>query len=118
MPWNRSLYPANWRELATAVKDEAHWRCQECRRPCRRPGERWEEFRLRLSHINLEEEKPGRFVLTVAHLDHRPENSDRANLRALCTVCHCRYDLSQMALKRHLKLERMGQLNLLSDRMP
>lgn len=32
-------------------------------------------------------------VLTVAHLDHNPENNDPANLRALCQKCHLAYDL-------------------------
>jgi hypothetical protein len=58
-------------------------------------------------------EHPTRWVLTVAHLDHRPENCDRSNLKALCAPCHCRYDLSQMARKKMLKLERLGQLSLL-----
>lgn len=31
-------------------------------------------------------------VLTVAHLDHHPENCDPANLKALCQRCHLRYD--------------------------
>jgi len=31
-------------------------------------------------------------VLTVAHLDHTPENCHPANLRAMCQGCHLRYD--------------------------
>lgn len=31
-------------------------------------------------------------VLTVAHLDHTPENCDPTNLRALCQRCHLAYD--------------------------
>ena len=31
-------------------------------------------------------------VLTVAHLDHRPENSSFFNLAALCQRCHNLYD--------------------------
>jgi len=34
-----------------------------------------------------------RIVLTVAHLDHQPENCDRANLKALCQRCHNSYDM-------------------------
>jgi len=34
----------------------------------------------------------GRVVLTVAHLDHRPENCADENLKALCQRCHLRYD--------------------------
>jgi hypothetical protein len=33
-----------------------------------------------------------RVVLTVAHLDHQPENCDPANLRAWCQRCHNAYD--------------------------
>ena len=36
--------------------------------------------------------KPVRIVLTVAHLDHRPENCESDNLRAWCQRCHNRYD--------------------------
>jgi 5-methylcytosine-specific restriction endonuclease McrA len=32
-------------------------------------------------------------VLTVAHLDHQPENcADPENMKALCQRCHNRYD--------------------------
>ena len=31
-------------------------------------------------------------VLTIAHLDHTPENNDPANLRAWCQRCHNKYD--------------------------
>lgn len=33
-----------------------------------------------------------KIVLTVAHLDHKPENCDDANLLHLCQSCHNRYD--------------------------
>lgn len=35
---------------------------------------------------------PVRVILTVAHLDHTPENCDPANLRAWCQWCHNTYD--------------------------
>lgn len=31
-------------------------------------------------------------VLTVAHLDHQPENCDYSNLKAMCQKCHNDYD--------------------------
>lgn len=31
-------------------------------------------------------------VLTVAHLDHQPENCDPQNLKAWCQRCHLHYD--------------------------
>lgn len=32
-------------------------------------------------------------VLTVAHLDHQPENCEPGNLKALCQRCHLRMDV-------------------------
>jgi 5-methylcytosine-specific restriction endonuclease McrA len=41
-----------------------------------------------------------RIVLTVAHLDHQPENVRDDNLRALCQRCHLRYDRHEHARVR------------------
>lgn len=123
MPMDRRLYPHNWEEIATAVKNEVGWRCEECDRPCRMPGETLESLVFRLPNqwlddLELSAEDDGntpkltRFVLTVAHLDHRPENCDRSNLKALCAPCHCRYDLAAMPQKKRMKAERLGQLRL------
>jgi hypothetical protein len=131
MPMIRSLYPAHWNSIALAIKNEANWTCQECDRPCRRPGESPSEFEERLTAdspewgadlyevVETEEfgemplpTKIGRFTLTVAHLDHVPPNCSPGNLRAWCAPCHCRYDLRAMPTKRMLKAERDGQLNL------
>ena len=139
MPMDRSLYHHNWDEIATQIKDEASWCCVECGRPCRKPGESIGEHYIRLkdsgnvSWLNdywanwvqgndynghgdggIPPNKAGRFILPVAHLDHRPENCDRVNLKALCAPCHCRYDNTpeSRAIKKKLKLERSGQLTL------
>lgn len=134
MPMDKSLYPSDWDAIATAVKQAADWRCVECGRPCRRPGESLDNLITRIEvdhpdwHSDLWETveddefglhdapvKTGRFVLTVAHLNHIPSDCRPENLLALCAPCHCRYDLSQMARKRVLKLERQGQLNLFQE---
>lgn len=41
-----------------------------------------------------------RVVLTIAHLDHTPENCDPSNLRALCQKCHNSYDAPHRAETR------------------
>ena len=41
-----------------------------------------------------------RVALTVAHLDHQPENCDPANLRAWCQRCHLHYDREHHAQTR------------------
>jgi hypothetical protein len=133
MPMNRSLYPKDWEIIATEVKEAANWECQECGRPCRKPGQTWCDFvhelvqtcDLTWYHQTYEEkgqdivEKPQKFTLTVAHLDHVPSNcggthpeGNRSNLKALCSGCHLRYDVRQMALKKRLKREREGQMKM------
>lgn len=116
MPMDRSRYPANWDEIALSIKDAANWHCEECKRPCKKPGEDWHEFKVRLSEegpelLNILSVVPWRFVLTVFHTDHDPENP-KARLRALCSACHCQYDLSRMPRKRQISLEKRGQLKL------
>lgn len=41
-----------------------------------------------------------KIILTVAHLDHRPENCTDENLKALCQRCHNRYDAPMRAAGR------------------
>jgi hypothetical protein len=121
MPMDRKLYPPNWDAIASGIKAEVNWCCEFCGRVCLRPGESVEAFcdRLRTTD-NLDEcpvvadfrAYPRRWLMTVAHLDHVPGNCDRANLKALCNPCHCRYDLQQMSRKQLLKRERAGQLRI------
>lgn len=129
MPMDRSRYPENWEAIALAVKEKAGWRCENCDRPCLRPGERDYDFAER---VDLEDPvwasdlfewrddellgprwilRIRRFILTTAHPNHDPENPD-AELRAWCAPCHCRYDLKAMPTKKRLKLERLGQMTL------
>lgn len=69
MPMERHRYPDNWDEIATQVKEEAGWKCEECGKQCRRLGEPFDTHRR---------------TLTVHHRDHTPENCERSNLVALC----------------------------------
>jgi hypothetical protein len=111
---NRDQYPKNWRQTSLSVRTAANWRCEQCDRPCRRPGEDWITFAIETlsafpawyaesyEEVTDDEtgecgivEKPGRFTLTVSHRDRNPSNGDRANLWALCAPCHLRYDIQQ-----------------------
>ena len=40
MTFTHSLYPDNWSEIATSVKQQAQWRCQKCGLHCIPPGEK------------------------------------------------------------------------------
>ncbi|AFY39881.1 HNH endonuclease [[Leptolyngbya] sp. PCC 7376] len=120
MPMKRHLYPKNWDTIATIIKYMADWHCTKCGRPCRRPRQTWDEFCSGLLHEQSkwckETDKPGRFVLTVAHLDQNPGNNNRENLKALCPTCHNRHDAKARAVNRShtrvVKLEDAGQLRL------
>lgn len=50
-------------------------------------------------------------VLTVAHLDHNPENCERSNLKAMCQRCHNRYDREHRNQTRR-ETKMAGQLEL------
>jgi len=82
-PENRARYPKDWRAISLEVREAAGWRCEgspaypDCR------AENGKPHPLTGSIV----------VLTVAHLDHQPENCDRANLKAWCQRCHNTYDL-------------------------
>ena len=60
-------------------------------------GDRWtfaeaRQFAAESYEANPDEPKPLVIVLTVAHLDHQPENCDPSNLRAWCQRHHLAYD--------------------------
>ncbi len=125
MPMDRSRYPNNWNAIARAVKDSAQWKCQECGRPCRRPGEVLFDFIVRMEGEDWPEldwvnqtavsticEHPTRFVLTVAHLNQKPSDCEPENLKALCAPCHLRHDAPHRKANSRAKRERSGQLPL------
>ena len=137
MPMKRKFYPENWEVIALKIKEENHWFCEQCGKPCRRPGEDWFDFLEKLQ-ITFPEwykqhcdevyddqtgecsyiERRQRFTLTVAHLDHAPANCSRENLKALCSTCHLRYDARHHAKNashtRYEKREAEGQMSLFS----
>lgn len=77
-PENRKRYPKNWKQIRAAILTRARYLCEWC-------GVE--------NHATIERSgNPTRIVLTIAHLDHTPENCDPENLRALCQRCHLDYD--------------------------
>lgn len=88
-PENRGRYPARWRDLADTIKFiRAGGRC-ECVGEC---GRGTHLGRCPNEHDEKAYGTGSIVVLTVAHLDHTPENCDEANLRAMCQGCHLHYD--------------------------
>jgi hypothetical protein len=119
-PENKDRYPKNWKAISQAVRNEAGNQCEKCNAPngvtiWRHQSEDFDGKPVYAvpcgpgAHVICAEDgevlavmtlddvarlgwKPAKVVLTVAHLDHTPENCARENLRAWCQRCHNLYD--------------------------
>jgi 5-methylcytosine-specific restriction endonuclease McrA len=100
---NLARYPADWKAISRAIRERAGQRCQEC---------------------EAENGKPhpitgSKVVLTVAHLDHQPENNHPSNLRAWCQRCHLAYDAAHHARNAAVtRRKRMNTAELFEAKMP
>ena len=113
-PENRDRYPDDWREISRGIREgRADGRC-ECRGECGR-GTHGED-RCPNRHGEPAYGTGSRVVLTVAHLDHVPENCDGENLRAMCQGCHLHYDRDHHVATRAATIraerEAAGQLSI------
>jgi 5-methylcytosine-specific restriction endonuclease McrA len=91
---NRARYPSNWKALALAIKQEVRWCCEWC------PAEHGKSHPVTGSKV----------VLTIAHLDHQPEDCIRSNLKALCQRCHNTTDVAER--QRGLEQRRRARLGV------
>ena len=95
---NRHRYPSNWKQIRAEILGRAGQRCEQCgvpNRAWRLPGfGAWTFDPATADEWSDEGRKATRIVLTIAHLDHTPENCDPTNLQALCQRCHLRYDIA------------------------
>lgn len=90
-PENKARYPKDWKAISLEVREAAGWACEgspaypDCRAANAEPH----------PHTG------SKVVLTVAHLDHVPENcgeaGNRPNLKAWCQRCHLTYDAKHHA---------------------
>jgi len=118
-PENRARYPADWKDISLRIRARSGDACEFCgvadRAIIRRDGAVW-----RLASDSAYEDgrgpdgalvpdttpdtmdygDPVMVILTVAHLDHHPENCSDENLRALCQRCHNVYDAPHRAKTR------------------
>lgn len=112
-PEDRLRYPPDWKEIRDAVLERAHHRCEWCGVENHDVGyrsvdgsfieESYFEMLDSITHNYYFREttpKKIRIVLTIAHLDHTPENCAPENLAALCQKCHLNYDQQYHALRR------------------
>jgi hypothetical protein len=116
---NKARYPADWPAISAAVRARANNRCEECGVENYAIGCRAADgsfLPAQPSGTNgfggLAWPRPGdyawcvrgeraewgaiiRIVLTVAHLNHKPEDCRPENLRCWCQRCHNRYDAAE-----------------------
>ncbi len=112
---NKARYPKDWKAISLRIRERAGQRCEKCKAPngeliAREQSEDWafeptytddtgQVFSAedgRHMGFNSPQDMPAkwvRVVLTVAHLDHRPENCADDNLKAWCQRCHNIYDM-------------------------
>lgn len=114
-PENAHRYPPDWPQIVERIKRRAGNRCEQCGVANHALGGRLrdgtflraeakEERMLGLAWPSAGEHwwcsgegrrewlRIIRIVLTVAHLNHEPEDCRDENLRALCQRCHLRHD--------------------------
>lgn len=109
-PENRARYPKDWPTISAGIRERARGRC-ECKGECglRHAFVNGKQIDLTPDIAVLPGRRCGarngqphpitnsKVVLTVAHLDHQPENCEPENLRAWCQRCHNRYDAPMRA---------------------
>lgn len=118
-PENKARYPKDWPAISARIRLRAGNKCEECgvenyalggrnksgdwlaawpigtdglRTTWPQPGEwAWcgDEETQGKAHLRIV-----RIVLTVAHLNHTPEDCADDNLRCWCQRCHNRYDVA------------------------
>lgn len=92
-PENKHRYPSNWKSISLRIRrHRAGNRC-ECTGEC--GSHRCLAPKVGFCGAANKEPHPvteSIVVLTVAHLDHTPENIQPSNLRAYCQLCHLSYD--------------------------
>lgn len=93
-PENKNRYPKNWKEIRQKILDRADNCCEGCG---------VQNYSTRTTLSPGMPRKDVKIVLTIAHLDHTPENCSDENLRAFCQRCHNRYDAGKRAEGRKIR---------------
>jgi hypothetical protein len=98
-PENRARYPADWQAVRERIGRRSGWRC-ECEGEC---GRGTHEGRCPNTHRGKAYGTGSLVIMTVAHLDHTPENCCDDNLRHMCQGCHLHYDREHHAETRRTR---------------
>ena len=121
MPCDYSKYPPDWRtKIRPRILARANNRCEACNIKNYTVGYR--NFNGIFFHMDELQERveknhplpqvdmsrpPTKIILTIAHLDHDPENWEVKDnrLKAMCQRCHLEYD------RKHRKKDNSEQLS-------
>lgn len=122
-PENRARYPKDWKQISERIRFvRAAGRC-ECEGECGTDhatendaygfhifdDHQTYDERCAAHHSELHFETGSKVVLTVAHLDHQPENNEEKNIKAMCQRCHNKYD----APMRRAGIKKRAEIKLL-----
>lgn len=110
-PENRERYPKDWKTvIVPRIRARSGNRC-ECTGQCGWKHQPIGEFKGRCPAINgdiIDPISPSKIVLTVMHLNHKPEDCSDENLLHACQGCHNRYDAPMR--RRGIKERRRAQM--------
>lgn len=113
---NKKLYPKNWKQIRQDILKRANNKCEFCGVENHAWGYRDKNGEFITRSDDIAGKTIFQIVLTIAHLDHNPENNNPENLRALCQKCHLNYDKEHHAETRRktkaLKELQSGQQKL------
>lgn len=110
MPIDYKKYPSNWKEIRERILKRAGNRCECCdleNRQCvwsYKDENKKTNWSLFPDGLPLEK-KIVKVVLTIAHLDHDETNHDVKDdrLKAMCQLCHLRYDSKEKKRRKLIK---------------
>jgi len=99
-------YPKNWKAIVKEIGERSGGRC-ECLGECGLHPPKSGKVR-RCIEINGTKAKwaRGKIMLTTAHLNHKPMDARRSNLRHMCQRCHLRYDVDH---HQKTRIDRMAK---------
>ena len=119
-PENKARYPENWKELRGQILTRADHAC-ECKGQC--GNNHWQDPVVSYSagpgewcRAENHQDHPvtgSKVVLTIAHLDHQPENNKLSNLMAMCQRCHNTYDAPNRTRNQRANQDRASGQELL-----
>jgi hypothetical protein len=87
-PENKARYPANWKVIREAILSVGIWKAGVFFKL----ADSRHDADLAVDAATEDGDKVTEIVLTIAHLDHTPENCSPSNLMAMCQRHHLAYD--------------------------